>query len=127
MRNIPTDTLLDLERRGWDSLCDGTGARFYGGLMTADALMVLANGTTMTREDVVASLADAPPWDGYEITGEGVVDSGPDAAALVYRGTGHRRDGEDFVGIMTSHYVRRDGAWRLALYTQTPVRPPAPR
>ena len=30
-------TLLDVERRGWDSLCDSTGAEFYGKIMTKDA------------------------------------------------------------------------------------------
>jgi Domain of unknown function (DUF4440) len=118
MDDTRAGALLDLERRGWDSLCDGSGHRFYGDLMTDDAVMVLANGATMTRADVVASLADAPPWDGYDIADERVVDAGPDAATLVYRGTGHRRGGEDFVGVMTSTYVRRDGGWRLALYTQ---------
>ncbi len=38
------DELLTLERRGWDSLCDGTGGEFYGGPMTDDGVMVLAHG-----------------------------------------------------------------------------------
>ena len=53
-------TLLKIERRGWDSLCDSTGGNFYGGLMTADALMVLANGAVMDRKAVVESLEHAP-------------------------------------------------------------------
>ena len=28
------DELLEIEREGWDSLCDGTGADFYGRVMT---------------------------------------------------------------------------------------------
>ncbi len=113
--------LLDLEHRGWASLCDGTGDRVYGDLMTDDGVMVLANGAVMTRSDVVASLAQAPPWDGYDIADERVVSAGPDAAALVYTGTGRREGADDFVGVMTSLYVRREDGWRLALYTQTPV------
>ncbi len=121
MDDTTTGSLLELERRGWASLCDGTGDAFYGDLMTEDALMVLANGATMTREDVVASLAAAPPWAGYEIADERFVEAGPDAVALVYTGTGHRDGGEDFTGVMTSTYVRRGDRWRLALYTQTPL------
>lgn len=30
-------TLLDIERRGWDSLCDSTGGTFYGDLPGAGA------------------------------------------------------------------------------------------
>lgn len=37
-------TLLDLERKGWDSLCDSTGDVFYGQVMTDDAVMALAEG-----------------------------------------------------------------------------------
>jgi len=38
------DDLLELERAGWRSRCESTGDRFYGDLMTDDALMVLATG-----------------------------------------------------------------------------------
>ncbi len=119
-----TDVLLGLERRGWDSLCNGTGDEVYGQLMTDDALMVLANGAVLDRAGVVASLGDAPPWDGYEIADERLVTAGPEAAALVYRGTARRKGSPDFVGLMTSLYTRTGDRWGLALYTQTVV-PPA--
>lgn len=117
-----TTRLLELERRGWDSLCDGTGAVFYGDLMTEDGVMVLANGVVMDRETVVASLEHAPAWRTYDIGDARLVDAGPDGVALVYVGTAYRDgDAPAFVGLMSSVYVRRDGRWRLALYQQTPV------
>ncbi len=115
------DELLELERAGWDSLCRGTGDEFYGETMTADALMVLANGTVMDRGTVVTALADAPAWADYEIDDPRLVTVGDEAHALVYTGTGRRDGGDDFVGIMTSVYVRRDGVWKLAFYQQTPT------
>jgi hypothetical protein len=114
-------TLLDLERRGWDSLCDSSGSAFYGELMTGDGLMVLANGAVMDRDQVVDSLSEAPPWRSYDIDHPRVVDLG-ESAALVYMGTGHRNgDQPAFVGVMSSVYVRQGDRWRLALYQQTPV------
>jgi len=114
--------LLDLERRGWDSLCNSTGAQFYGDLMTDDGIMVLANGAVMVRDAVVASLEHAPPWQSYDIEDVRLVDVDADAAAIVYVGTGYR-DGDQpaFMGVMSSVYVRQDGRWRLALYQQTPT------
>jgi hypothetical protein len=114
--------LLDLERHGWESLCNSTGAQFYGDLMADDGIMVLANGAVMDRDAVVASLEHAPPWQSYDIEDSRLVDAGADAAAIVYVGTGYR-DGDQpaFVGIMSSVYVRQDGRWRLALYQQTPA------
>ena len=114
--------LLDLERRGWDSLCDATGSEFYGDLMTDGGVMVLANGAVMNREAVVASLEQAPPWQSYDIEDVRLVEAGVDAAGLVYVGTGYREgDQPAFVGVMSSVYVRQDGQWRLALYQQTPT------
>ena len=114
--------LLDLERRGWDSLCDSTGAQFYGDLMTDDAIMVLADGAVMDRDAVVASLEHAPPWQSYDIDDLRVIAADDGTAALVYVGTGYR-DGDQpaFVGVMSSVYVRQDGRWRLVLYQQTPA------
>lgn len=116
-----TTELEALERRGWDSLCDGSGDRFYGGLMTDDGVMVLVNGVAMTRDDVVGSLAQAPTWDGYDLEDVRVVEVGHEAATLVYRATARRAGDPPFTALMTSTYVRLDGAWRLAVYTQTAV------
>ncbi|MDT5326961.1 MAG: hypothetical protein QOF25_4113 [Mycobacterium sp.] len=114
------DSLLELERAGWDSLCNATGSEFYGAIMLPDALMVLANGMVMDRATVVASLSKAPPWRAYDIDDVRSIDIDTDTAVLVYIGTAYR-DGQDpaFVGAMTSAYHRTDDGWKLALYTQT--------
>jgi hypothetical protein len=118
---VPRD-LLALERRGWDALCDGTAAAFYGEVMTGDVAMVLANGAVMDRDAVVAALGASPPWHHYDLADVRVVAAGGAAAALVYTGRAWREeDGEPFTGAMTSLYVRDGTRWRLALYTQTPV------
>ena len=121
MEDNLTRDLLSLEHRGWQALCDGTGAAIYGGLMTDDAVMILAHGQALDRDAVVESLEHAPPWDSYAISHPTVVSLGTDIAMLRYTGTG-RRDGEpDFVALMASIYVRVGATWRLAHYQQTPV------
>ncbi len=115
-----TASLLELEHAGWSALCDGTAAEFYGERMTADGVMVLADGSVMDREQVVTSLGDAPTWDRYDIADPRTVDIADGVVALVYRGTGHRGD-TTFVGAMSSTYVSVDDTWRLALYQQTPA------
>lgn len=115
-----TNELLERERAGWDSLCEGTGGDFYGNTMTEDARMVLANGAVMTRDDVIDSLDEAPPWDSYDISDPLLITLSSDVVALVYVGTGHRTEGDDFTGIMTSTYIRDGSDWKLGLYQQTP-------
>lgn len=113
--------LLALEHRGWDSLCDGTGADFYGALMTADAVMVLAHGFVLDRDQVRASLADAPPWSSYAIEDPRLVPVGQGAAALVYRARAVREDEPPFVAWMTSVYDVTGPTPRLSVYQQTPI------
>ena len=81
------DELIELERAGWASLCDGTGDDFYGRTMTPEALMVLADGSVMTRDDVVGALGTAPPWASYEMADIRIVPVADDV-----RVAGLRRD-----------------------------------
>jgi hypothetical protein len=113
--------LLQLEHSGWKSLCDGTGAEFYGGLMTADAVMVLAHGQALDRDAVVASLGGAPAWNDYNISDERLIQLSDQGAILIYTGRGHRDGEEPFVALMSSVYVRDRDRWKLVLYQQTPV------
>lgn len=116
-----TDELLALEHEGWRALCEGTGDRFYGELMTEDGVMVLADGSVLDREAVVASLDQAPTWDTYELSDVRRVDTGPDSAALVYTGRAVRGPEPPFLARMASTYRRAEGQWRLVLYQQTPA------
>lgn len=89
-------TLVDVERLGWDSLCDSTGADFYGKIMTEDAVMVLANGAVMDRSAVVDALRQAPPWRRYDISDARLIEAGLDSVVLVYVGSAYR-DGDDLI------------------------------
>lgn len=114
------DELLELEHAGWKSLCERSGDKFYGSLMTDDAVMVLANGMVMDRATVTSALGESPPWARYEITEVRLVEIADDAAALVYTGSGWRDSAEEpFVGAMSSVYRRTADGWKLALYQQS--------
>ena len=39
--------LMDLEHQGWKSLCNSTGAEFYGRVMTESAVMTLSPGLSL--------------------------------------------------------------------------------
>lgn len=114
------DELLEWERRGWQALCEGTGADFYGAMMVEDGVMVLANGALMTRDEVVESLAAAPTWDKVEFEHERMVALADGDAVLVYYARAERDGQPPFTAWMTSVYTRVDGSLRLASYQQTP-------
>lgn len=112
--------LLELEHEGWQALCTGhgTSADFYAAMMVDAAVMVMANGQTMSRDEIIEALRESPPWDTYAIDDPSLVPISDDVSALVYRASGRRGDTE-FRGVMTSVYVRTPDGWRLALHQQT--------
>lgn len=120
------DELLDLELQGWRSLCDSTGADFYGRIMTRDGVMVLAHGQIFDRQTVIDSLNEAPPWRTFDIADARLIELSDNHAILVYTGRAYREEDEPaFTALMSSVYTRHEGDWRLALYQQTPI--PTPR
>ena len=116
-----SEQILELERSGWQSLCDGTGDEFYGSIMTEDGRMVLANGAVMTRSDVAEALRQAPPWKSFDIDDPRITAIADDVVVLVYTGTGHRDEGDSISAVMSSVYVRGSTGWKLAHYQQTPL------
>lgn len=116
------DELLGLEHQGWESLCNSTGAEFYGRIMTSDCVMVLGHGQVLDRKAVIESFNESPPWHSYDIVDERLIALGDDHAILVYTGRAYRGDDEPaFIALMSSIYIRHADAWRLALYQQSPV------
>jgi len=119
--DLHTD-LLELERAGWDALCDATGSQFYGEVMLPAAVMVLANGMVMDRATVISALSESPPWRTYEIRDVRLIDIDADTAILQYTGVGYRDAAEPaFTGAMSSVYHRTAAGWKLALYQQTQI------
>jgi len=110
--------VLQIEHAGWQSLCNATGSEFYGALMVDEARMILADGMVMDRDQVVASLSEAPPWDSYEINDPTITEITDDVVTLTYVGTARSGD-RVFVAVMNSVYVRIGGGWKLVVYQQT--------
>lgn len=122
MDALTLETLLALERRGWDALCASAGGTFYGELMTEEAVMILVNGMVFDRDTVARTLNDSPPWASYAITDARLLPIGPDTAALLYTATAEREGQvEPFGALMASHYCIARGETKLALYQQTTI------
>ena len=115
------DELLDLERRAWEALStEGGAAPFYEEVLADDVLLLLPGGMVIDdRRQVVDSVRGAP-WASFELSDERVHELSETCAVVAYRGVA-TRDGNEYVALFNSTYVRREGGWRLALHQQTPV------
>jgi hypothetical protein len=76
----------------------------------------------MDKEDVVASMADADPWDSYDIRNPTEIPLAEGVVGLVYEAKGKRDDGAaDYRANILSVYGNNHGAWQLVLHQQTPI------
>ncbi|MGI8757051.1 MAG: nuclear transport factor 2 family protein [Acidimicrobiales bacterium] len=114
------DDLTALERRGWEALStDGAAGPFYDETLVEEPLMLLPSGMVIDDRTTIVESMSGAPRDGYDLEDMRVVPLGDDAAVVAYGATADRGD-THVSSLFNSTYVRRDGAWRLAVHQQTP-------
>ena len=113
--------LIDLETEGWRALStEGAAAtEFYRGLLDKSVVMLLPGGMRLADRDVILESMSGAPWTSFEMEDPQVVDLGGEGAVVVY-GVVAVREGAEYSAFVSSAYVQRDGAWRLAFHQQTP-------
>ena len=114
--------LLGLERAAWGALAsDGEAAAgFYREVLADEVLMLLPGGLVIDdRTEVIDSMRGAP-WSSFELADERVIELSDTSAVVVYQAIA-RRQGSEYQAWFSSTYIRRNGAWKLALHQQTPI------
>ncbi|MDP9870187.1 MULTISPECIES: nuclear transport factor 2 family protein [Streptosporangium] len=114
--------LLALEEQGWAAISVGDGD-FYRRLVTDRTLCVEPDGLQTGAELADDIDASKSPFDDYALHDVKVVPLTDDSAVITYRAAVSLKEGGvAFQLYMSSAYVRRDGAWKLAFHQQTPVK-----
>jgi hypothetical protein len=113
------EELLALERAGADALTTGRGAAFYREILTDDALMVVP-GYVIDKAMFLASIGSESAWSSFTIEDARVVQLTPECAIVLYRGRGIRPGQAEYIARISSTYVKRGKAWKLAYHQQTP-------
>lgn len=114
--------LIDLEEQGWQALSSGReiGQGFYNSVLHENAIMLFPEGLRIEgKEKILQSLA-AQPWQSYEMEDTRQIPLCDTAAAVLYRVTAQRAGQETYHALISSTYIREDGAWKLILHQQTP-------
>ena len=112
--------LVVLEEQGAHALTSGKAAEFYRTCLTDDALMVVP-GLVVDRATFLEAAAGDASWLSFQVEEPRVVELTRDCAVVQYVGRGRRQGQPEYVALMSSIYVRRDGAWKLAYHQQTPT------
>jgi hypothetical protein len=114
------ETLIEAEREGWAALTTTEGGSYYREHLAADALMAFPFGV-IDREQAIEAMESAPPWAEFEMRDPRVVALTEHSGVVVYSVVARRDRQEPYSAVISSAYVLRDGAWKLAFHQQTPT------
>lgn len=109
--------LLDLEEQFWRG-----DAAFYERNLTDDAVTVMPEPVgVLTREQTIEAIAGSPRWVAIAFRDVHLVHLTEDAVIVIYHAEAHRGGEETrYAARVSSAYVRREGAWKLAFHRQVP-------
>lgn len=114
------DQPLDIERAFWSSSGDQD---FYRTHVAEEGRFVLSMGV-MNKEEVVAAMGGADPWESFEIGNPSWVPIDDHVVGLVYEARARRSAGEaEYRANILSVYRRLEMNWQLVLHQQTPLQP----
>jgi hypothetical protein len=112
--------LMALENQFWEA-SSAANIDLIRGYLTDDALTVGSFGV-LNKETTVAVNQGQPPFSFWRIDSEPqCLQLTQDSAIVIYQATARREGREQFTVVMSSTYVNRDGAWKLAFHHQTPL------
>jgi hypothetical protein len=115
------DSLIDLERRGWQALSSTPEAAvaFYEQVLDDEVTMLLPGGAVLAdRTSILDSMA-GQPWSAHRLEDFRVLQLTTDTAIITYS-VHAERNSTSYSALMSSVYVRRPEAWKLAFHQQTP-------
>lgn len=113
--------ILELERRGWQVLSTGNeeAKQFYAQLLREDAVMLFPGGMRIDGKQEILKSLEAQPWESFELEETELLDITAEVATLVYRVAARREGSPLYEALVSSTYVRENGAWKLVLHQQS--------
>jgi hypothetical protein len=114
------EALVVLEHQAWQALSGGTGADFYRGNLTPDAVMVFPFGV-LERDAAIQAIEKAPPWATFHLDEARVIALTDGSAIVTYRARAQRTGQAPYEARMTTVFVKHHGDWKTAFHQQTPL------
>jgi hypothetical protein len=125
----PSKTLIDLEKRFWQSMVD-QDADTAVEMLAEPALMVSAQGAFKFDHDTYRKMAEQGPalLTSYELSDVDVVFPNESTAVLTYhvkQGVANRGTGKSSVEEMndSSTWIKDGDRWQCVMHTETPASP----
>src|SRR4029453_14713252 len=108
--------LLALEKKFWQGDQD-----FYRKNLDDKCLVVFTEMAGLMKNEDIAKMAEGQQWRDLKMEEKGLVELADGAAVLSYQIDAKRKDGKPHKALVSSGYVKRNGAWKMAFHQQTPL------
>jgi len=115
------DDLVAMEKKLWAG-----GQSEYRNTLDSDCLVAFTEMAGVSSRDEIASQAKARRFSDVDIDVDGLLRPTDDVAILTYH-VHALREKQPYEAVVSSGYVRRDGAWKMMFHQQTPLGDTAPR
>ena len=66
-------------------------------------------------------IRDGDRWRDLSMDVKGFLEPAPGVAIFTYQVRATRKTGEPYAAVVSSGYVKRNGAWKMAFHQQTPL------
>ncbi len=108
--------LLALERAFWTE-----GPEFYQSHADRQCLVAFPGMSTVLTPTELAATVKGSRWETPGIAVKGFIQPTPDTALLTYEAQATKTGTGEYCAVVSSLYVRRGDAWKLAFHQQAPV------
>jgi hypothetical protein len=110
------DDIVALEKGFWSG-----DAEFYCKNLDDRCLVAFTEMSgVMDREAIAGMIREGERWEDVEMTERGFLEPADGVAMLAYE-VRASRGGKHHHAVVSSGYVRRNGAWKMAFHQQTPL------
>jgi hypothetical protein len=116
------EDLVALEESGWQALSSGgaVAREFYDGVLDDEVVMLLPGGMRLDDRALMLDAMAGQPWASHMLEDPHVLPVTDHVAVVTYGVVAQREGAPTYSALISSTYVRRGDAWRLALHQQTP-------
>jgi hypothetical protein len=109
--------ILEVEKGFWSG-----GADFYRANVDEKCLVAFSEmAGVMSNDKVASTVADGARWKDLKMDEKGFLQLDDDTAILTYRAEASRPNGDVYRALVSSGYVKHNGAWKLMFHQQTPL------
>ncbi len=113
------DDFMALEAGFWSGSAD-----FYRQNLAERCLVAFTDmAGVVSREDLAATITSGSRWRDVDLDPKGMLELAGDVVVITYKARATRESGETYAALVSSCYVKSDGAWKLAFHQQTLIEP----